>query len=66
MTPFILATLEGADGGKAAIGINGSYYLPENSQPLLQPASCKRLLESWDMSLRLLEELAGSLAANSA
>ena len=65
MTPFTLATLEAPDGGKVAIGINGSYYLLENIQPLLQPASHKTLLETWDTSLRLLQELAGSLAANS-
>ena len=29
-TPFTLATLEAPDGGKAAIGINGSYYLREH------------------------------------
>jgi hypothetical protein len=66
MTPFTMATLEAPDGGKVAIGINGSYYLLESIQPVLQPASSKRLLETWNTLLRLLQELAGSLAANSA
>ena len=52
MTPFTVATLAAPGGGKAAIGINGSYYLLENIQPLLQPSTCKRLLETWDTSLR--------------
>jgi hypothetical protein len=66
MTPFTIATLDAPDGGKVAIGINGSYYLLENIQPLLQPSTCKRLLETWDTSFRLLQELADSLAANGA
>jgi len=53
-------------GSKAAIGIEGSYYLLENIQPLLQPASSKTLLETWDTSLPLLQELADSLATNGA
>jgi 2-keto-4-pentenoate hydratase/2-oxohepta-3-ene-1,7-dioic acid hydratase in catechol pathway len=66
MTPFTVATLEAPGGGKAAIGINGSYYLLDNIQPILQPASCKTLLETWDTSLPLLQELADSLAKNGA
>jgi len=47
MTPFTVATLEApGGGGKAAIGIDGSYYLLENIQPLLRRASCKMLLET--------------------
>src|SRR5260370_24214460 len=64
MTPFTLATLEAPGGGMAAIGTNGSYYLLESIQPLLKPASCKTLLETWDTSLPLLQELADSLAKN--
>jgi len=66
MTPFTVATLAAPGGGKAAIGINGSYYLVENIQPLLKLASCKTLLETWDTSLPLLQELADSLATNGA
>ncbi len=66
MTPFTVATLEAPDGGKAAIGVKGSYYLLENLQPLLQPASSRTLLETWDTSLPLLQELADSLATNGA
>src|SRR5258708_18739825 len=66
MTPFTLATLEAPGGGKAAIGIDGSYYLLESIQPLLELTSCKTLLETWDTSLPLLQELADSLAKNGA
>jgi len=66
MTPFTVATLEAPGGGKPAIGINGSYYLLGNIQPILQPASCKTLLETWDTSLPVLQELADSLAKNGA
>src|SRR5260370_2597385 len=66
LTPFTVATLKAPCSGKAAIGINGSYYLLENIQPLLRPASCKTLLETWDTSLPLLQELADSLAKNGA
>ncbi len=66
MTPFTIATLEAPGGDKAAIGINGSYYLLESIQPLLQSASCKTLLETWDTSLPLLQELADSLVKNGA
>lgn len=58
MTRSTVATLEAPGGGKAAIGIDGSYYLLENIQLLLRPASCKTLLETWDASLPLLQELA--------
>src|SRR5713226_8971474 len=66
MSPFTLATMDAPGGGKAAIGTNGSYYLLEDIQPLLQPASSKTLLETWDTSLPLLQELADSLATNGA
>jgi 2,4-diketo-3-deoxy-L-fuconate hydrolase len=66
MTPFTVATLEAPGGSKAAIGIEGSYYLLEDIQPLLQPASSKTLLETWDTSLPVLQELADSLATNGA
>src|SRR5260370_33102392 len=66
MTPFTVATLAAPGGGKPAIGINGSYYLLENIQPLLRPASCKTLLETWATSLPLLQDLADSLAKNGA
>jgi 2,4-diketo-3-deoxy-L-fuconate hydrolase len=66
MTTFTVATLEAPGGSKAAIGIEGSYYLLEDIQPLLQPASSKTLLETWDTSLPLLQELADSLATNGA
>ncbi len=66
MTPFTVATLEAPGGSKAAIGIEGSYYLLENIQPLLQPTSSKTLLETWDTSLPLLQELADSLATSDA
>jgi len=66
LTPFTVATLEGPDGGKAALGLNGSYYLLESIQPLLEPTSSKTLLETWDTSLPLLQELADSLAKNGA
>jgi hypothetical protein len=46
MTPFTIATLEAPGGSKAAIGIEGSYYLLEDIQPLLQPATTKTLLET--------------------
>jgi 2-keto-4-pentenoate hydratase/2-oxohepta-3-ene-1,7-dioic acid hydratase in catechol pathway len=66
MTPFTVATLEAPGGSKAAIGIEGSYYLLEKIQPLLQPTSSKTLLETWDTSLPLLQELADSLATSGA
>src|SRR5260370_10603045 len=66
MTPFTVATLEAPGGNKAAIGMNGSYYLLENIQPLLQPPSCKTLLETWDTSFPLLQELADPIATNGA
>src|SRR5258708_23977664 len=66
MPTFTVATLEAAGGSKAVIGIEGSYYPLENIQPLLQPTSSKTLLETWDTSLPLLQELADSLATSSA
>src|SRR5260370_34329023 len=60
------ATLGAPGGGKAAMGIDGSYYPLDNIQPILQPASCKTLLETWDTSLPFLQELADSLAKNGA
>ena len=66
MTPFAVATLEAPGGSKAAIGVAGSYYLLEDIQPLLQTASSKTLLETWDTSLPLLQELANSLTTNGA
>ena len=66
MTTFTIAMLEAPGGSKAAIGIEGSYYLLENIQPLLQPTSSKILLETWDTSLPLLQELADSLATSDA
>jgi 2-keto-4-pentenoate hydratase/2-oxohepta-3-ene-1,7-dioic acid hydratase in catechol pathway len=66
MTPFTVATLKTPGGSKAAISINGFYYPIENIQPLLQPASSRTLLETWDTSLPLLEELSDSLATNGA
>src|SRR5260370_15250871 len=66
MTPFTVGRLEGPGGSKAVMGIEGSYYLLENIQPLLQPTSSKTLLETWDTSLPLLQELADSLATSGA
>src|SRR5580704_17732121 len=66
MTTFTVAMLEAPGGRKAAIGVEGSYYLLEDIQPLLQPASSKALLETWETSLPLLLELADSLATNGA
>jgi 2-keto-4-pentenoate hydratase/2-oxohepta-3-ene-1,7-dioic acid hydratase in catechol pathway len=66
MTTFTIAMLEAPGGRKAAIGVEGSYYLLEDIQPLLQPSSSKALLETWDTSLPLLQELADSLATNGA
>jgi 2,4-diketo-3-deoxy-L-fuconate hydrolase len=66
MTAFTIAMLEAPGGKMAAIGVEGSYYLLEDIQPLLQPASSKALLETWDTSLPLLQELADSLATNGA
>jgi 2-keto-4-pentenoate hydratase/2-oxohepta-3-ene-1,7-dioic acid hydratase in catechol pathway len=66
MTPFAVATLEAPGGSKAAIGVAGSYYLLEDIQPLLQTASSKTMLETWDTSLPLLQELANSLTTNGA
>src|SRR5260370_17287150 len=48
MTPFTVATLEVQGHSKAAIVIDGSYYLLEDIHPLLQPASSKTLLATWD------------------
>lgn len=66
MTPFTVATLEAPGGSQAAIGINGFYYPIENIQPLLQTASSRTLLETWDTSLPVLQELADSLSTNGA
>src|SRR5260370_41991261 len=66
MTPFLVETLEAPGGSKGAIGIEGSYHLLDDIQPLLQRASSKQLLETGDTSLTLLQELADSLATNGA
>jgi 2,4-didehydro-3-deoxy-L-rhamnonate hydrolase len=63
MTRFTLATLATPDGPKAAIGVKEDYYLLGAVQPLLQDATCKSILQSWERSLPLLEGMADKLAS---
>jgi 2,4-didehydro-3-deoxy-L-rhamnonate hydrolase len=63
MTRFTLATLATPEGPKAAIGVKEDYYLLGAVQPLLQDTTCKSILQSWETSLPLLEEMADKLVS---
>ena len=62
VTQFALATLSTPDGPKAALQTGGRYHRVDAAQPLLRDATCLSLLQAWDASFPLLEELAGKLA----
>jgi 2,4-diketo-3-deoxy-L-fuconate hydrolase len=62
MAHFTLATLKTPDGPKAAIGVLDKYYLLGAVQPLLCAATCKTILQNWEASFPLLEELASKLS----
>ena len=57
MSPFTLATLSSPQGPRAAIGVKGSYYLIDQLQPELH-STVRSLLNTWETSLPMLEELA--------
>jgi hypothetical protein len=62
MTPFTLATLRSSQGAKAAIEIKGNYYLIHELQPELH-STVRSLLDNWETSLSLLEDLADKIIA---
>ena len=66
MAPFTLATLFTPQEPRAAIGVEGSYYLIHELQPELPsdlPLTVRSLLNSWETSLPLLEELADHIVS---
>jgi len=62
MTLWTLATLQGTDGPKAAIGVGNRFYPLADIQPLLTGQTCKTILRHWDSALPLLEAMADRLA----
>lgn len=62
MTPFTLATLRSPKGTQAAIGVEGQYYLIHELQPELH-STVRTLLEQWETSLPMLEELANHIVS---
>ncbi len=61
MPAFTLATLRSPAGPRAAIGVGDAYYLLHALQPELH-SSVRTLLDHWDTSLPMLEELAEHIA----
>ena len=62
MSPFTLATLSSSKEPRAAIGVEGNYYLIHELQPELH-CTVRSLLDNWETSLPLLEELADQIIA---
>jgi 2,4-diketo-3-deoxy-L-fuconate hydrolase len=62
MTPFTLATLETLQGPKAALGVGERFYPLDGLQPLLREVTCKQILQNWDTSLPLLQQMAQELS----
>jgi hypothetical protein len=63
MAKFTLATLNTKDGARAAIGVGDGYYLLRLAQPLLRDLTVRRILETWETSLPVLEALSYELSA---
>ena len=61
MTRWTLATLQGPEGSKAAIGVGNRFYPLADVQPLLSGQTCKTILRHWDSALPLLEAMAERL-----
>ena len=61
MIRFTLATVNLSSGPAAAIGVGEGYYLLSEFMPLLTGVSVKELLEDWQTSFHLLEEIAASV-----
>jgi 2,4-didehydro-3-deoxy-L-rhamnonate hydrolase len=62
VTPFTLATLQTRDGPKAALGVAERFYRLDHLQPLLQRVTCKEILQHWDRSVALLQQMADRLS----
>ena len=65
MTPFTLATLRSPQKPQAAIGVEGYYYLVNELQPELH-STVRTLLDHWETSLPMLEELADHIVSGKA
>jgi 2,4-didehydro-3-deoxy-L-rhamnonate hydrolase len=63
MAKFTLATLNTKNGARAAIGVGDGYYLLGLAQPLLRDLTVRRILETWETSLPVLEALSSELSA---
>ena len=66
MTPFTLATLQTPNGPKAAVGVGQSFHLLSALENTFADATCKSILQSWDNSVSLLQELADQLSSTPA
>ncbi len=62
MQPFTLATLRFPQEAHAAIGVEEYYYLIHELQPELH-STVRTLLEQWETSLPMLEELADHIVS---
>jgi 2,4-didehydro-3-deoxy-L-rhamnonate hydrolase len=62
MSSFTLATLSAPQEPRAAIGVESNYYFIHELQPEL-PSTVRSLLDNWETSLPLLEELADRIIA---
>jgi 2,4-didehydro-3-deoxy-L-rhamnonate hydrolase len=60
MTLFTIATLSSPKEPRAAIGVEGNYYLIHEFQPEL-PSTVRSLLDNWETSFPLLEDLADQI-----
>jgi 2,4-didehydro-3-deoxy-L-rhamnonate hydrolase len=63
MAKFTLATLNTKDGARAAIGVGDGYYQLGLAQPPLPDLTVRRILETWETSLPVLEVLSSELTA---
>jgi hypothetical protein len=62
MPPFTLATLFSPKEPRAAIGVEGNYYFIHEIEPELH-CTVRSLLDNWETSLPLLEDLADRVIA---
>ena len=62
MTQFALATLTTPDGPKAAIKVGDRYHLLSAVHSQLRDATCLSLLQSWDATFPMLQDLAAKLS----
>ena len=64
MKHFTLATLQTDAGPQAAIGVDDRYHLLSWMEPPLKNATCKSVLQTWDLSMPLLQRFAEKLIAD--